>query len=210
MGGETMIKELLTVLIGCASYAVLRYAVFGDVSPLHIPGYIMNKSIAMAAVLSLFLSAFQGGSARRERSRFWSKACWQLLFVHILLSLAILSKGYYPKFFAGERMNLTGEAMLLLGALAAYCFRSLAADRIGEAARLKLTLFACALVAGHLFVMGYAGWLQVWKWHGGLPPITLLCFVLALLSLLCFLKQGAAVSGALPDEDAVLPERGEG
>ena len=210
MGGETMIKELLTVLIGTTCYAVLRYAVFGDVSPLHIPGYIMNKSIAMAAVLSLFLSAFQGGSARRERLRFWSQACSHLLFLHVLLSLAILSKGYYAKFFDGERMNLTGEAMLLLGVLAAYCFLRLAADRIGAAARRKLTLSACALVAGHLFVMGYAGWPQVGKWHGGLPPITLLCFVLALLSLLCFLKQEAPVSGAMPDEDAVLPERGEG
>lgn len=205
-----MSKELFTVLAGTTSYAVLRYAVFGDVSPVHIPGYLMNKSLAMAAVVSLFLAALGGVAADGDRFRFWSGACWQLAFLHVLLSLATLSKGYYPKFFDGERMNLTGEAVLLLGVLAAYCFGRLAADQIGAAARLKLTLFACALVAGHLFVMGYAGWLQVWKWHGGLPPITLLCFVLALLSLLCFLKNRAAVSGTVQVEDAVLLDGKEG
>ena len=47
---------------------------------------------------------------------------------------------------------------------------------------------ASALVAGHLFVMGYDGWLQVQKWNGGLPPITLLSFLLVVAGFAVFMR----------------------
>jgi len=183
-----MIRQLLTVLLCTTTYAVMRYAAFGNVSLAHLPGYLMNKSIALAAAVSLFLASLGLLRARGERYRFWSRAGSHLVFVHVLLSLAILSKGYFAKFFEGDQMNLTGEGMLLMGVLAVYCFWRLAADEILPAARRSLTALACALVASHLFIMGYGGWLQVQKWHGGLPPITLLGFCLMLGSLISFLR----------------------
>jgi len=182
-----MIKQLLTVLLLTTTYAVMRYAGFGDVSLIHLPGYLLNKGIAMAAVVALFMAAQGLVRSQSDTYRFWSRASAHLAFVHILLSLALLSKGNYPKFFESERMNLTGEGMLLMGVLAAYCFWRLGATRLQVSLQRTLTKLVCALVAGHLLIMGYGGWLQVEKWHGGLPPITLLCFLLATFSLIVFL-----------------------
>lgn len=106
------------------------------------------------------------------------------MFVHILLSLGILSKAYFANFFEGDKMNLTGEVVLLTGVLAVYCFWRMHATELKPALRRTLTILVCALVAGHLFAMGYDGWLQVKRWNGGLPPITLLSFFLVIPSLI--------------------------
>jgi hypothetical protein len=181
-----MARQLLAVLLLTTTYAVMRYAGFGDVSLNHLPGYLLNKGISMAAVVALFMAAQGLVCSRRDTYRFWSRASAHLASVHVMLSLALLSKGNYPKFFDNDRMNLTGEVMLLMGVLAAYCFWRLATELRSSLAR-HLNSLVCALVAGHLFIMGYGGWLQPQKWHGGLPPITMICFILVMYSLLVFL-----------------------
>jgi len=190
-----MIGQFVAVFLFTACYAVMRYAGFGGVSLVHLPAYLMNKSIAMAAMVSLFLTALAFVRGERDRSRFWSRASSHLAGMHVLISLGTLSGGYFPRFFDGDRMNLTGEATLLTGALAVYCLWRLAPDGIEQAFRRKLNALFCTLAGGHLLVMGYGGWLQVQKWHGGLPPITLLCFCLCLASALLFLT-GKEPSGA--------------
>ncbi|HBG04846.1 MAG: hypothetical protein A2075_11390 [Geobacteraceae bacterium GWC2_58_44] len=196
-----MIGQLMTVLLCTTTYAVMRYAAFGGVSLVHLPGYLMNKSIAMAAVVSLLMAALSMASAQRDRHRFWSRACSHLISLHVLLSLVILSKGYFARWFEGDMMNLTGEGMLLMGVLAVYCFWQLAAGEFEHAAQRRLTLLAGTLVAAHLCIMGSGGWLQVDRWHGGLPPITLLSFVLVVFSLFSLLRvkaRSAAPETGLP------------
>lgn len=182
-----MIVQLLAVLAFSTVYAVMRYTLFGDVSLMHLPAYLMNKSLSTTAVVSLFLAVWSSGRGARQAAEFWAKAFSHLLFLHILLSLALLSKGYYAKLFEGDRMNLTGEAMLLFGVLAAWCFRLLGAADLKQTLRTLLTLVSGLLVAGHLFVMGYHGWTQPAQWHGGLPPISLLCFLLVISGWTLFL-----------------------
>ena len=36
---------------------------------------------------------------------------------------------------------------------------------------------------GHVTFMGYQGWFKPDTWHGGMPPITLLAFLLAIVAL---------------------------
>ena len=36
----------------------------------------------------------------------------------------------------------------------------------------------------HLFFMGYSGWVTPEKWHGGMPPISLIAFVFSSFGLL--------------------------
>lgn len=184
----TTVMQFLSVLLCTAAYAVMRYVVFGDVSPIHVPAYIVNKSVSMTAAVGLFMAAAGLARSRQDTVRFWSRASLHLVLIHVLLSLALFSRGYYPKFFAGDRMNLTGEAVLLFGGLAAYCFWRLGTFDLQQTARRTLAVLSRVLVACHLLVMGFGGWLQVQKWHGGLPPITLLSFLLVAYSLVAVLR----------------------
>jgi hypothetical protein len=63
---------------------------------------------------------------------------------------------------------------------------------------------ASALVACHLFIMGYDGWLQVQKWNGGLPPITLLSFLLVVSSLAVFMRLSDKQEALFTDNGRVL------
>ncbi len=182
-----MIKQFLTAFLFTLVYAVIRYAGFSHVSLIHVPVYIMNKAVSMTAVEALFMAALGLMRAERDTVRFWINACSQLVFVHIFLSLGILSKGYFASYFDGDKMSLTGELVLLMGVLAVYCFWRLKTAEIKPALRRTLTILACALVAVHLFAMGFDGWMQVQKWNGGMPPITLLSFLLVVSSLIVFL-----------------------
>jgi hypothetical protein len=182
-----MHKQVAGILLITCSYAVIRYAGFGGVAPIHIPGLLVNKGFCLAACLALAFSATALFRSRMDQFLYWGRAAGQLAFVHVLLALALLSKGNYPKFFAGEQMNLTGEVVLLTGALAAYCFWRLEQNGLLSKVRCHLLSLVSGLTAIHLFVMGYAGWLQPAKWHGGLPPITLLSFLCVTYSLIIFL-----------------------
>lgn len=179
-------------VLGCTSvYTVVRYVAFGEVSPAHIPVYLLNKSVSMASVICLLPTAINHAKGHPKETRYWGTAALNCAFVHILLSLTILSDAYYPKFFGTEKMNLTGELTMLLGVLTTCCFwrfNTACSDFIQR--RLRLVL-ACAFVAGHLAAMGLPGWLAPGKWHGGLPPISLVSFVFAVASLVIFLKSGA-------------------
>lgn len=200
-----MRKQFLTAFLFTTLYAVIRYAGFGHVSLIHVPAYIMNKSISMTAAEAVFMAALGLMRAEKDKVRFWTSVCSQLVFVHIFLSLGILSKGYFSSFFGGDKMSLTGELVLLMGVLAVYCFWRLQANEIKPAPQRTLTILAHALVAGHLFAMGFDGWLQVQKWNGGLPPITLLSFLLVISSLIIFLRVREERVSLASEEVRVLP-----
>jgi hypothetical protein len=202
-----MKKQFLLALVFTTAYAIIRYNGFGNVSLIHMPVYILNKGISMTAAECLFMASLCLMQAERDAVRFWTNACSQLVFVHIFLSLGILSKGYFAKFFSGDQMSLTGEVVLLTGVLAVYCIWRAQANELKAAARRTLTILTCALVSGHLFTMGYDGWLQVKKWNGGLPPITLLSFILALSSLIVFVwAKEASVSLSLVNDRVLQTE----
>lgn len=185
---KKMINQFLMAFLFTAMYALIRYAGFGHVSLIHVPGYIMNKAICMTGVEAMFMAALCLMRAERDGVRFWTKVCTHLVFIHVLLSLGILSSGYYVSFFDGDKMSLTGELVLLMGVLAVYCFWRLHATKIKPDLRRTLTILASALVSGHLFAMGYKDTLNVQKWNGGLPPMSMLSFLLAASSLIMFLR----------------------
>lgn len=190
-----MVKKLIAVLLFTTLYAIIRYVLFGHVSPVHLPAYVLNKSVAMASVFFLFCASLNHAKGRVEKVRFWGAASLHFAYLHILLSLALLSSAYYPKFFGAEKMNLMGEFTVLFGVLAAYCFWI---TRSGKSVLMRLgipQLLSSFFVAGHLVSMGFGGWLEVGKWYGGLPPISLISFVFAVISLALFLKAREGSSG---------------
>ena len=144
----------------------------------------------MASVFFLFLTAVNYKKGRIEKIRFWGNASLHFAYIHIVLSLAILSKVYFPKFFHTDKMNLTGELTILLGVLAAYSFWRISNAGSDFKQRKIFQLLSGFLLTGHLVAMGFTNWLNIGKWYGGLPPISLVSVVLALMSLILFLKAG--------------------
>jgi hypothetical protein len=47
-----------------------------------------------------------------------------------------------------------------------------------------------AMAAAHTFTMGFSGWTTPSTWHGGLPPITMLGFLVAASALVAKLVSG--------------------
>ena len=186
-----MKNQYRVALLFTTVYAVIRYAVFGNVSLNNMPVFLMNKGIAMTAAVSLFMASLCLVRRERDAARFWASACSQSVFVHILLSLGILSKAYFHKFYSGDKLNLTGEVVLLTGVLAVYCLWRMHATELRAAVWRTLTIPVCLLVAVHLFAMGCDDWLLVQKWNGGLPPMTLLSLFLVTAGL--FLHLWAAM-----------------
>lgn len=188
----TMIKKLLLVFLLTSVYTVSRYIIFGNVSPVQLPAYLLNKSVSLASVVFLFLAATNNGSEQIEKMKFWGKTAFQSAVIHILISLAILSKAYYPKFFALDKMNLTGELVIMFGVLAAFLFWRVGTTTRGLSYRRWLRIYSLILVSGHLTAMGLAGWLVPGKWNGGLPPISLIAFALAIISIILLFKSSKA------------------
>ena len=202
-----MIGQFVTTFLFVTAYAVIRYAGFGNVSLIHVPVYIMNKAVSMTAVVAMLMAVLSLKRSERDTVRFWTKACSNLVFIHVFLSLGILSKGYFAKFFDGDKMSLTGELVLLQGVTALYCFWRLSSTELKPSIRRWLTILASTLVGGHLFVMGFDGWLQVQKWNGGMPPITLLSFLVVMCSTAMFLLAGEKNAALLSPEGGAAPSK---
>ena len=183
-----MILKLITVFICSILYAVVRYVIFGNISLVHMPVYLLNKSISLSSVIFLFCTALSYFKNHKYKTRYWGAASFHSACIHILLSLTILTSGYYPKFFGPEKMNLTGEVTMLFGVLAAYSFWNAHRGNIVSKRPRIFPLLACIFVIAHLIAMGFIGWLKVEQWHGCLAPISLISFLFALVSLGLFLK----------------------
>lgn len=193
------------IIVGISlSYAILRYNVFAGVTWSHLPLFINNKAISLAAVIFIGASyligkfgtclPFHPGNLK-ILIEFSGLAGFSLAALHSLISLLLFTPAYYPKFFfEDESMNLTGELSMLFGVLSLWCLtvtaihsmpymsKALGAKRWKQGQQMG---YAClALAGGHVLVMGLAGWLKPGEWHGFLPPISLLAFIAAVIPLL--------------------------
>jgi hypothetical protein len=124
-----------------------------------------------------------------EVRRRWGCFSAALLATHGILSQAVFHPGYFAKLFIADgTMNWQGELTLLTGAvglvlvgglLLESSVRSVASNG-GPPAFLKYAgrpvLF---LAAVHLAALGYGGWFTPALWPAGLPPISMISFVLA-------------------------------
>jgi DMSO/TMAO reductase YedYZ heme-binding membrane subunit len=191
----------LTILL-FTLYAIVRYIVFKGVDPIHFPVYILNKVFSSAGLFFLALSYTLGKiNAKKhidkKETTHWIKNAGLLGFslsaMHVFMTLMILNPSYYPKFYDGDMMNLTGELSLLMGVLSLFFFTIPAITTIPfmqEAVGLKrwqkrqrMGYFGLLTALLHVVVMGFAGWLKVSTWPGYLPPITLLSAVIAIVPL---------------------------
>lgn len=188
----------------CLAYAIVRYNVFGGVEWYHLPFYVVNKSFAWGGLSFIACSYLTGKwikaystdvHRRRSLAKFLGLTGLFFIGMHLIASLAMLSPIYYAKFFhESGKMNLTGELTMLFGVLGIaflmfpaittlpLMYEALGGERWQRAQRMGY--WTLGMAALHTGTMGFAGWWNVGGWHGGLPPITLLGFLVAVSALI--------------------------
>ena len=182
-----MIRIAIAILLACIAYTLLRYVVFGPIATDQIPAFLLNKAVSMASVTLLFGAAVSHRRGLPDQTHFYGMAALQAGYVHLILSLAMLSKAYYPTFFTQDTMSMRGQLAIGSGVLGAYGFWLIRYRLPTKSIKIALQALSSLAVAGHLVAMDSIGWSDATNWHGGLPPISLIGFLLAAVSGILFL-----------------------
>jgi DMSO/TMAO reductase YedYZ heme-binding membrane subunit len=195
-------RQIIGWVIGLAfAYAIVRYNVARDVAVAHLPLYIANKAIALAATALIGISYILGPFAH-----WWPKQYVPLLPIrktvgltgyalaafHAIASLLLLSPAYYARFYGADgKFSGTTEFMLSMGILAFLIFSLVAIssvpsveEKLHPADWLRIQrygLWAYFLVLLHVAVMGYGGWFRPESYQFGLASITLIASLVIVL-----------------------------
>ena len=200
----TTAKWFTGVFGGALVYAIIRYHLAGDVAWAHFPLFIVNKATSLAAVFFVASSYLVGKvihwhdhdkALRLVVIKFCGLVGFFLAGIHALLSLSLLSPAYYGKYFDPDgRLNLEGELALVVGVVALFMLMSPAITTLPMMPKAiggqrwkrsqRLGYVALLLVVVHLVALGLEGWLAPGGWNGGLPPISLVAVIGALIPLL--------------------------
>jgi DMSO/TMAO reductase YedYZ heme-binding membrane subunit len=166
--------------------------------------FILNKATSLAAVVFVACSYLIGKVIRWHDHdhalrlvviKFCGLVGFFLAAVHTLFSLTLLSPAYYAKYFDDSgRFNLQGEVALAVGVIALFFLLSPAVTTLPMMPKAlggwrwkrsqRAGYVALVLVVVHLVILGWKGWLAPKGWHGGLPPISLVAVVVAMVPLL--------------------------
>jgi DMSO/TMAO reductase YedYZ heme-binding membrane subunit len=199
----TTAKWFAVVFGASLAYAVLRYHLVGDVAWRHFPLFILNKATSLAAVVFVACSYLVGKvihwhdhdrALRLVVIKFCGLMGFFLAAAHVFFSLSLLTPAYYGKYFdAAGRLNLQGELAMAVGVIALFFLLSSALTTLPMMPKAlggwrwkrsqRAGYVALSLVLVHLVVLGLKGWLAPKGWHGGLPPISLVAAVVALVPL---------------------------
>lgn len=193
-----MLIKLILLFLIIAIYTLVRYLVFGSVTINNIPAYLLNKSIALSAVCCLLFAILNSckplkQTKQTKQIKIWAMAALHFTYIHVVISTVIFNREYFPKLFDNSQMNLAGELTVLFGILASYIFWQESSHRLSPIKNKiikpkALRCIALILILGHLLAMGLNGWLNFSLWNDGLPPISLLSFIIVMISLLLLVK----------------------
>jgi len=192
------------VIFGFAlAYAVIRYHLAGDVAWRHFPLFILNKATSLAAVLFVACSYLIGKIIRWHDHdkplrlvviKFCGLMGFFLAAVHAFFSLCLWSPANYGKYFdAVGRINLQGEIAMAAGVVALFFLLAPAITTLPGMPKAiggwrwkrnqRAGYISLLLVVVHLVALGLKGWLAPKGWHGGIPPVSLVAVVAALVPL---------------------------
>ena len=200
----TTAKGFAALFGGALVYAIIRYHLAGDVAWAHFPLFIFNKATSLAAVFFVASSYLVGKvihwhdhdkALRLVVIKFCGLVGFFLAGIHALFSLSLLSLAYYGKYFDPDgRLNIEGELALVVGVVALFMLMSPAITTLPMMPKAiggqrwkrgqRLGYVALLLVVVHLVALGLEGWLAPGGWNGGLPPISLVAVLAALIPLL--------------------------
>jgi DMSO/TMAO reductase YedYZ heme-binding membrane subunit len=200
----TTARWFAAIFGGALAYAVIRYHLLGDVPWRHFPLFILNKATSLAAVVFVACSYLVGrvirwhdddNALRLVVIKFCGLMGFFLAAAHMLFSFSLMTPAYFAKYFDdGGRLNLEGEVAMAAGAIALLFLLSPALTTMPMMPKAlggwrwkrsqRLGYVALGLVVVHLIALGWKGWMAPAGWHGGLPPISLVAVVAAVIPLL--------------------------
>lgn len=184
---------VIVVLLLTTIYAIFRYNIFNHVPWSDLPLYVGNKIISFSSIVLLSLALINRKRENTSVCKYLLKTSKAMIFMHVVISLLIINGTFYPKFFDAEKLNLIGQSSMLAGVFALFQLTNMKlfkhsgiSKTFGMVQKNGFELLLI-LIALHLLIMGYSGWFDFSKWPGGMPPISLLSFILCILPF--FLKQ---------------------
>ena len=171
----------MLVSLFSSAYVLLRYIVIDNVAWQHFPSFLMNKIVALVAVVCLVVAALSFYKKKRELAKFWGLSSLHFAALHILFSLALMGPKMYPELYQYGETNLKGELLILFGVLASYIYWCL--YRNESLRRVKIfSLLLSSFLLAHLVSLGLGSWLSLNNWLINLPSVSFLSFVIVLVS----------------------------
>ncbi len=191
----------IIVALVCAfsiGYAVLRYHIVGTIPWKDLPFFTLNKGLALAAYILLIFNFSFGplsnlGVKVSEGFLNARKALgmtgFLLALIHVLMSFMIFNSAVYANFFDKNGTLTFIAGMSMLGGILSFVVlwgynlsfqTQLREDKAFIQFITSRNFLLLSMLFGlvHLFFMGYKGWLNPSAWPGGLPPISLIGFVI--------------------------------
>ena len=185
------------IFLFSVSYSIARYHIFGGVEWSQLPVFIMNKIISMNGLilLTFTLSLKPLKNMGVNISQKWLKGRKVIgivgfisILIHIILSVLLFSPAYYNKFFNTDgTLTLNSGLSMIFGVLAfvllwyynlSFYGSQKDRERNMVVRSRSFILLVMPFAAMHLFFMGYKGWLNPEGWNSGIPPISLVAFVI--------------------------------
>ncbi len=195
MSRKNQLIIVLTILFTFI-YAFERYVVFGTTSIQQVPLYLLNKVVSFSGIVIISITLIISNVLKR-RKMYDNSASKQntllglfgvsLIVFHFLISIIIFSKEYFPKLYLNDKLSMSGEVSLLFSniALILLSFAGIISfikvftkvEIKIKSTYLQFIKIALVFTCFHLIFMGWSSWFVFSKWNGGLPPMTLLAFI---------------------------------
>lgn len=176
--------RVLCLYAVAVTYSAIRYVVFAPKNLEHLPVFVVNKGVSMAAAFCFALAFWvqwrgrRSGADAQPSGRLWFRAGLVGVFLHVPMSLAILTGNYFPEFFhESGRMSFRGEAVFLFGALTVGGMYLLTRQDWSPGQRWGLSLATMAMLFTHTLFMGLSRGLNINASHAYLPPMWLLSLI---------------------------------
>lgn len=113
-------KTWITLFIVFAltfAYAFARYITYGPVSNTNIPTIIVNKAVAFSIVVWLVFLIRDYFKQTIESFKLKLDILQSLIFIHIFLSIVLLTQQQLPKFFSYGQLTIWGNLTVLTGTI---------------------------------------------------------------------------------------------
>jgi DMSO/TMAO reductase YedYZ heme-binding membrane subunit len=171
----------------------VRYHLAGPVAWKDFPFFILNKGISLAAFI-LVVCNFSFGPLTNlgfkipvgwlDARKALGMTGFLLALIHVLMSFLLFSPAVYAQFFESDGTLTLLGGISMLGGIAAFVVlwaynmsfqTQLREDKtfIRFITSRKFLIWALLLGGVHVAFMGYQGWMEPAKWHGGIPPVSL-------------------------------------